>query len=160
MPSFDITSEVSKVELHNSIDLANKEIRNRFDFKGSDSRLEQTDLTLTMFADDDFKLKQVYDILVGKLTKRSVDTRFLTRGTPTQISGNKLKEEMEIKNGIEKDLAKKIIKLLKDKKLKVKASIQQDSVRVIGSKRDVLQEAIQIIKEIKDQPLHFGNFRD
>ena len=86
MPSFDITSEVSKVELHNSIDLANKEIRNRFDFKGSDSRLEQTDLTLTMFADDDFKLKQVYDILVGKLTKRSVDTRFLTRGTPTQIS--------------------------------------------------------------------------
>ena len=117
-------------------------------------------MTLTMFADDDFKLKQVYDILVGKLTKRSVDTRFLTRGTPTQISGNKLKEEMEIKNGIEKDLAKKIIKLLKDKKLKVKASIQQDSVRVTGPKRDALQEAIQIIKEIKDQPLHFGNFRD
>jgi len=160
MPSFDITSEPSKIELGNSVDLANKEIKNRFDFKGSVSKLEKTEDSIIIYAENEFKRRQVFDILINKLTKRSVDLRFLDRGNPEKIGGDKIKEEMKIKNGIDKELAKKIIKLLKEKKIKVKTSIQGETVRVSASKKDLLQEAITTAKSIKDQPLQFGNFRD
>ncbi len=160
MPSFDVTSEASKVEINNAIDAANKEIRNRFDFKGSDARVELNEMMMTIFADDDFKLGQVYDVLINKFAKRSVDVRFIERGPASKIGGDKIKEDLTVKNGISKDLAKKIIKSLKDKKLKVKASIQGETLRVASQKKDILQEAIQVIKDFKDQPLQFGNFRD
>lgn len=161
MPSFDITSEVDKVELHNAVDQANKEIGNRFDFKGSDARVEQGENLLTLFADDEFKLDQVYDVLTGKMAKRNVDVRFLDRGEIQKVSGNKVKQEVTVKNGIAGDDAKRIVRLLKDSKLKVQASIQGDAVRVSGAKRDTLQEAIALArKDVADLPLAFGNFRD
>lgn len=161
MPSFDTVSEVNKVELANSIDQANKEITNRFDFKGSDARVEIKDLELTLFADDDFKLEQVRDVLVSKMSKRGIDVRVLGDGKKEKISGNKMKEMMKVKNGIEQDLGKKIVKILKDSKIKVQGSIQGDVVRVSGSKRDDLQDAMQLIKkDIVEIPLQFINFRD
>ena len=161
MPSFDIVSEVNQVELRNAVDQANKEVANRFDFKGSDARIEQGDKLLTVFADDEFKLDQVYDVLTAKLAKRSVDVRSLSRSDAVKISGNKVKQEIKIKVGVDSELAKKVVKLLKDGKLKVQASIQGDEVRVTGAKRDVLQDAIALVKKsITDVPLQFGNFRD
>lgn len=161
MPSFDITSEVNKVELRNAIDQSNKEISTRFDFKGSDARIDEADLTLTIHADDDFKLKQVMDILVGKLAKRSVDVRVLDLKDVEKVSGNKVKQTIAVRNGIESDKAKQIVKLLKESKIKVQASIQGEAVRVSGAKRDDLQAAIQHVKKaITDLPLQFGNFRD
>jgi hypothetical protein len=161
MPSFDIVSEVDKQELRNAVDQANKEITNRFDFKGSDARVEQADYVLTAFADDDFKMTQVLDVLVGKLTKRSIDVRCLDKGKVEKVSGNKIKQQITIKTGVETELAKKIVKLIKDSKLKVQASIQGDAVRVTGAKRDLLQDAIALVKKsISDFPLQFGNFRD
>ncbi len=161
MPSFDIVSEVDQVELKNAVDQANKEITNRFDFKGSDARVETGDKLLTLFADDDFKLAQVYDLLTIKLGKRGIDVRCLERGKIDKVSGNKVKQEIKVKVGVEGELAKKVVKLLKDSKLKVQASIQGDVVRVSGSKRDLLQEAIALVKKsISDFPLQFGNFRD
>ncbi len=161
MPSFDIVSEINKVELTNSIDIANKEISNRFDFKGSDARIENKDLELTLYADDEFKLSQVHDVLIAKMTKRSLDARVLEEGKQEKISGNKLKETIKIKNGIDQDLGKKIIKLIKDNKMKVQASIQGETVRVTGTKRDDLQTAIELVKKtIDDVPLQFNNFRD
>lgn len=161
MPSFDIVSEVNQVELRNAVDQANKEITNRFDFKGSDARVETADKLLTLFADDDFKLSQVYDILTLKLGKRGIDVRCLERDKTDKVSGNKVKQEIKVKVGVEGELAKKVVKLLKDSKLKVQASIQGDVVRVSGAKRDILQEAIALVKKsITDFPLQFGNFRD
>ena len=161
MPSFDILSEVDQVELRNAVDQANKEVTNRFDFKGSDARVETGDKLLTLYADDDFKLGQVYDILTLKLGKRGIDVRCLEKGKADKISGNKVKQEIKVKVGVEGDLAKKIVKLLKDSKLKVQASIQGDVVRVSGPKRDFLQEAIALVKKsVTDLPLQFGNFRD
>ena len=161
MPSFDIVSEVNQVEVRNAIDQVNKELGTRFDFKGSDARVEPTDKVLTLFADDDFKLKQVTDILTGKLTKRGVDIRSLKYGTIEKVSGNKVKQEVTIRVGIEQELSKKIVKLIKDSKTKVQASIQGDAVRVSGAKRDDLQGAIALIrKSITDFPVQFGNFRD
>jgi uncharacterized protein YajQ (UPF0234 family) len=161
MPSFDITSEVNKVELRNAIDQSNKEIATRFDFKGSDARIEEADLTLTVFADDDFKLKQVMDILVGKLAKRGVDVRALDPQEAEKVSGNKVKQRVTVRNGIESDKAKQIVKLVKDSKIKVQASIQGEAVRVSGAKKDELQAAIQHVrKSVTDIPLQFGNFRD
>ena len=161
MPSFDILSEVDQVELRNAVDQANKEITNRFDFKGSDARVETGDKLLTLFADDDFKLAQVYDLLTLKLSKRGIDVRCLEREKIDKVSGNKVKQEIKVKVGVEGELAKKIVKLLKDSKLKVQASIQGDVVRVSGPKRDLLQEAIALVKKsISDFPLQFGNFRD
>ncbi|MFZ5509156.1 MAG: YajQ family cyclic di-GMP-binding protein [Pseudomonadota bacterium] len=161
MPSFDVVSEVNQVELRNAVDQANKEIGTRFDFKGSDARVEQGEKLLTLFADDDFKLEQVYDILAAKLGKRGVDVRCLDRGRIEKISGNKVKQEIKVKVGIDSDTAKKIVKLLKDSRLKVQASIQGDAVRVSGAKKDVLQEAIALVrKSITDIPVQFGNFRD
>ena len=161
MPSFDIVSEVDKVELRNSVDQANKEITNRFDFKGSDARIEQAEYVLTLFADDDFKLDQVYDVLAGKMAKRGIDIKCVERDDSEKVSGNKVKQAVTVKTGVQTELAKKIVKLIKDSKLKVQASIQGETVRVTGAKRDILQEAIQLVKKsIADFPLQFNNFRD
>ncbi len=161
MPSFDITSEVNKVELRNAVDQANKEISTRFDFKGSDARIELAELTLTVHADDDFKLKQVMDILTGKLAKRNVDVRALDAKDVEKVSGNKVKQTVAVRNGIESDKAKSIVKLVKDAKLKVQATIQGEAVRVTGAKKDDLQAAIALVrKSVTDIPLQFGNFRD
>jgi len=161
MPSFDIVSEVDQVELRNAVDQANKEITNRFDFKGSDARVEIAEKLLTMFADDEFKLDQVYDMLTAKLGKRGVDVRCLDKGKPDKVGGNKVKQEIKLKVGVEGELAKKIVRHIKDSKLKVQASIQGDTVRVSGAKRDLLQETIALVKKsITDVPLQFNNFRD
>ncbi len=161
MPSFDIVSEVDKQEVRNAVDQVNKEVNTRFDFKGTDARVEQADYQLTVFADDEFKLEQVLDILRTKLTKRKVDVRCLDKGTIEKISGNKVKQVVTIKTGLETELAKKIVRYIKDSKLKVQGSIQGDAVRVTGAKKDFLQEAIQLIKkEVDDFPLQFQNFRD
>ncbi|MDR2195979.1 MAG: YajQ family cyclic di-GMP-binding protein [Gallionellaceae bacterium] len=162
MPSFDIVSEVDKVEVKNAIEQTNKEVGTRFDFKGSDARVEQAELALTVFADNDFQLNQVQDILNGKLAKRGVDIRALDISEKIEkISGNKVKRGCTIKAGIEIELAKKIVKQLKDSKLKVQASIQGDTVRVSGKSRDDLQTAIAFVKKsITDFPLQYQNFRD
>jgi uncharacterized protein YajQ (UPF0234 family) len=161
MPSFDITSEVNRVELKNAVEQSNKEIQNRFDFKGSDARIEQAELALTVYADDEFKLKQVMDVFTGKCAKRGVDVRALDPKSIEKISGNKVKQLIVVKNGIETEKAKSIVKLLKDSKMKVQASIQGPAVRVAGAKKDDLQAAIQLVrKSVADIPLQFGNFRD
>lgn len=161
MPSFDIVSEVNKVELANSIDQANKEVTNRFDFKGSDARVECKELELTIYADDDYKLDQVRDVLVNKMTKRGVDVRVLEDGKKEKVSGNKMKEIIKVKNGIEQDFGKKIVRMIKDSKLKVQASINGDLVRVTGAKRDDLQDVMQLLKkDVTELPLQFINFRD
>lgn len=160
-PSFDITSEVNQVELKNAVEQANKEIQNRFDFKGSDARIEQTELALIVYADDEFKLKQVMDVFTGKCAKRGVDVRALDAKAPEKISGNKVKQAVAVRNGIETEKAKSIVKLLKDAKLRVQAAIQGRAVRVAGAKKDDLQAAIQLVrKTVADVPLQFGNFRD
>lgn len=161
MPSFDIVSEVNQVEVRNAVDQANKEVGTRFDFKGSDARVEIAEKSLTLFADDDFKLKQVADVLTGRLAKRNVDIRSLKYGDPEKISGNKMKQLVTVRTGVEQELAKKIVKLVKDAKLKVQASIQGEAVRVSGTKRDDLQAAIALVKKsIADYPLQYQNFRD
>ena len=161
MPSFDVVSEINQVEVNNAVDQTNKEVSTRFDFKGSDARVESKDNVLTLFADDDFKLSQVTDILTGKLTKRGVDIRSLKYGDVEKISGNKVKQAVTVREGVEQELAKKIVKVLKDSKMKVQGSIQGDVVRVSGGKRDDLQEAIALIrKSITDFPLQYKNFRD
>lgn len=161
MPSFDIVSQVDKQEVKNAIEQANKEITNRYDFKGSDARIEMKELELSVYADDEFKLGQVMDVLRGRLAKRGVDARSLEEGTIEKISGDKVKRPVKVKAGIEQDKAKSIVKLLKDAKLKVAGSIQGDAVRVSGAKRDDLQSAIQLVrKSVTDLPLQFINFRD
>lgn len=163
MPSFDIVSEVNQVEVHNAVDQCNKEIGNRFDFKGSDARVEIDDKEkrLIAYADDDFKLSQLRDVLTGKLAKRGIDIRCLQLGKIEKVSGNKVKQEITVRAGIEQELGKKIVKLIKDSKLKVQASIQGDAVRISGQKKDLLQETIVLVrKSIADFPLQFKNFRD
>jgi uncharacterized protein YajQ (UPF0234 family) len=140
---------------------ANKEISTRFDFKGTDARVEQKERELTAFADSDFQLSQVRDVLTNKMTKRNVDVRFLDEGKIEKIGGDKVKQVIKVKNGIESDDAKKIVRVIKDSKMKVQASIQGDAVRITGAKRDDLQAAMALLrKEIKDIPLEFNNFRD
>ena len=161
MPSFDVVLEANMVEVKNAVDQANKEISTRFDFKGSDSRVEQKDKELTAYADSEFQLNQVRDVLTGRLTKRNVDVRFLDSGKIEKIGGDKVKQVIKVKNGIESDAAKKIVKIIKDSKAKVQASIQGDTVRVSGKNRDDLQSAIAFIKKsITDFPLQYQNFRD
>jgi uncharacterized protein YajQ (UPF0234 family) len=161
MPSFDIVCEANAVEVKNSVDQANKEISNRFDFKGSDARIEQKELELTAYADSDFKLGQVRDVLLAKCAKRGVDVRFLQLSDPEKIGGDKVKQRITVKKGVDQELAKRIVKMLKDAKLKVTAAIQGDVVRVTGAKKDVLQEAIQLVrKSVADVPLSYQNFRD
>ena len=161
MPSFDTVCEANFVEVKNAVENTAKEIGTRFDFKGSSAAIELKDKEITLYGDADFQLQQVEDILRAKLAKRSVDVRFLDVQKPQKIGGDKLKQAVRVKNGIETELAKKIQKLLKDSKLKVQAAIQEEKVRVSGAKRDILQEAIALVKEgIKDLPLQFGNFRE
>ena len=161
MPSFDIVSEADQVEVNNAIDQTNKEVSTRFDFKGSDARVEHKEKVLTLHADDDFKLSQVTDILTGKLTKRGVDIRSLKYGDVEKVSGNKVKQTITVRTGVEQELSKKIVKILKDSKLKVQGSIQGDAVRVSSAKRDELQNAIALVKKsITDFPVQFNNFRD
>ena len=161
MPSFDIVSEVDKQELKNALEQTNKEVSTRFDFKGSDARVEQSEYVLTVYADDDFKLSQVKDILDGKMVKRGIDIKCIELGTVEKVSGNTVKQTVTIKVGVEQELSKKIIKLLKDSKLKAQGSIQGDLVRVTSPKRDTLQEAIAMIKQANlGFPLQFKNFRD
>ena len=163
MPSFDIMCEANAVELKNAVDTANKEVANRFDFKGSDARFElnEKEHEITAFADDDFKLGQVRDVLLGKMAKRGVDARFLDMKDAEKIGGDKVKQKIVVKNGVESDLAKRIVKLIKEAKIKVTASIQGDVVRVSGNKRDDLQSAIQLVRGgVTDVPLKYDNFRD
>jgi uncharacterized protein YajQ (UPF0234 family) len=161
MPSFDVVSEANLVEVRNAIEQANKEIANRFDFKGSDARVEQSERDLVAYADDDFKLGQVRDVLIGKFARRNVDVRFLEYGDVQKVGGDKVKQPITVRHGVAGDLAKKIVRLIKDSKLKVQASIQGDTVRVTGAKRDDLQAAIALLrKEITDVPLAYQNFRD
>ncbi len=161
MPSFDIVSEVDRQEVKNAVEQANKEVGNRYDFKGSDARVEQAELVLTVFADDEFKLGQVTDVLRGRMAKRNIDVRCLELGTVEKISGDKVKRAITVKTGVPQDRGKLIQKQLKDAKLKVQASIQGDAVRVTGAKKDELQAAIALVrKSITDLPLQFINFRD
>ncbi|WP_019141555.1 YajQ family cyclic di-GMP-binding protein [Noviherbaspirillum massiliense] len=161
MPSFDVVSEANAVEVKNAVDQANKEISTRFDFKGSDARVEQKERELTAYADSEFQLNQVRDVLTGKMAKRNVDVRFLDMGKIEKIGGDKVKQVIKVKNGIESDTAKKIVRLVKDSKIKVQASIQGDAVRVTGAKRDDLQATIALLrKDVTDLPLEFNNFRD
>jgi len=161
MPSFDTVSEADMVEVKNAIDQANKEISNRFDFKGSDARIEQKERELTAFVDAEFQLEQLREVMLNKLSKRGVDVRFLDNGKIEKIGGDKIKQVIKIKNGIETEDSKKIVRAIKDSKLKVQATIQGDAVRVTGAKRDDLQAAMALLKkEIKDLPLEFNNFRD
>ena len=161
MPSFDVVSQVDRQEVKNAVEQANKEITNRFDFKGSDARIEQAELVLTVFGDDEFKLGQVLDVLRGRMAKRNIDVRSLELGAVEKISGDKVKRAVTVKVGVPQDKGKQIQKLLKDAKLKVAASIQGDAVRVSGAKKDDLQSAIQLVrKSVADLPLQFINFRD
>ncbi len=161
MPSFDVVSEANQVEVKNAVDQANKEITTRFDFKGSDARVEQKERELTAYADSDFQLSQVRDVLTTKMSKRNVDVRFLDLGKIEKIGGDKVKQVIKVKNGIESEAAKKIQRIIKDSKIKVQASIQGDALRVQGAKRDDLQSTIALLKkEVTDLPLEFNNFRD
>ena len=161
MPSFDVVSEADMIEVRNAVDQSNKEITTRFDFKGSDARVEQKENDLTAFADSDFQLNQVKDVLTNKLAKRKVDVRFLDEGKVEKIGGDKVKQVIKVKNGLDTETAKKITKVIKESKMKVQASIQGESVRVTGAKRDDLQAAMALLrKEVADTPLEFNNFRD
>ncbi len=161
MPSFDIMSEVDQPALRIAVDVANSKIAGRHDFTGTSARLELGDKLITMFGDSDFQLDQMKAILLPEMTKKKVDVRCLDYGELQKISGNKVKQEVKVRVGVDQDLAKKVVKLLKDSKMKVQAAIQGDAVRVSGAKRDVLQEAIALVKkEVTDFPLQFGNFRD
>lgn len=161
MPSFDAVSQVDRQEVKNAVEQVNKEIGNRFDFKGSDARVEQAELVLTVYADDEFKLGQVLDVLRGRMAKRNVDVRCLELGAVEKISGDKVKQAVTVKTGIPVDKGKLLQKLLKDSKLKVSASIQGDALRVSGAKKDDLQAAIQLLRRsVTDLPVQFTNFRD
>ena len=162
MPSFDSLLEPDLVEVRNSVDQTSKEIGTRFDFKGTAARIELADKQVTLHGDSDFQLRQIIDILLAKMSKRGVDVRFLDMSAkPEKVGGDKVKQVLTVKAGIESELAKRIQKLVKESKLKVQASIQGDIVRIQGGKRDDLQTAIAMLrKEVDDVPLSFGNFRD
>ncbi len=162
MPSFDAVLEPNLVEVRNAVDQTAKEIGTRFDFKGSSAKVELKEEEITVWADSDFQIGQVIDILIAKLTKRNVDLRFLDRSAKIEkIGGDKVKQPLVVKSGIDTDAAKKIQTLVKQSKLKVQAAIQGDTVRVTGAKRDDLQAAMALIrKDVPDAPLSFTNFRD
>jgi cyclic-di-GMP-binding protein len=166
MPSFDTVLEPDLVELRNAVEQANKEIGTRFDFKGSDARVELSDKgkerSLTLFADSDFQIGQVRDVLLAKLSKRGVDVRFVDLSAKLEkLGGDKFKQVVPVKTGIDSEAGRRIQGLIKQSKLKVQASIQGDAVRINGAKRDDLQGAIALLKrEVTDLPLGFNNFRD
>lgn len=164
MPSFDITSEANMVALKNAVDVAGRQIGNRYDFKGTAARAElnEKDKVITLWGDSEFQLGQIKDILFPEMEKKEREsTKRLEAGPVASVSGNKAKQELKIRSGIDQELAKKIVKLVKESKLKVQATIQGDAVRVSGAKRDDLQAVIALVKRsITDYPLAFGNFRD
>jgi len=161
MPTFDIVSEVDMQEVRNAVDQANREATTRFDFKGTAAAIELKEKEITVIGDAEFQLAQVEDILRNKLTKRNVDVRFLDKGDVQKMGGDKVKQVIKVRNGIESELAKKIQRMIKDSKLKVQAAIQGDAVRVNGAKRDDLQAAMALIrKDVTDIPVSFNNFRD
>ena len=164
MPTFDITSEADMVALKNAIDVSGRQITNRYDFKGTSANVElnEKDKLVTLFGDSDFQLDQIKDILFPALEKKEPDSSKRLEAQDVQkVSGNKVKQQLNIKDGIDSDLAKRLVKLIKDSGLKVQASIQGDTVRVTGAKRDVLQDTIAYVKKsVTDFPLKFGNFRD
>ena len=160
MPSFDVVSEIDQHELTNAIDQANREINNRFDFKGTNSKIELLDDTLTIISASEFQLKQIQDILETKISKRNIDIRCFDYGDITE-SNNEARQSVIIKKGVDKELARKIVKMIKSSKLKVQAAIQGEQVRITGKKRDDLQQTISELKEAKfDLPLQYVNFRD
>jgi len=161
MPSFDIVSELDKHELQNALDQANKEVTTRYDFKGSNSSFEVKDTTVTMNTQSDFQLDQMFDILVQKANRRGIDVKCMeVKDADVQLKT--AKQVIEMKEGLDAPLAKKIIKAIKDSKIKVHAANQGDSVRVTGKKRDDLQQVMQLLKGMEDleMPLQFNNFRD
>ena len=161
MPSFDTVCEADQVEVKNAVENSAKEIATRFDFKGTSAAIEIKDKEITLFGDAEFQLQQIEDVLRNKMTKRNVDVRFLDKGAVQKMGGDEVKQVIKVRNGIESELAKKIQKTIKESKLKLQASIQGESVRVTGAKRDDLQAAMALIrKEITDVPLSFDNFRD
>ena len=161
MPSFDTVCDPDMVEVKNAVDNSAKEIGTRFDFKGTSAAIELKDKEITLLGDAEFQLQQVEDILRNNMTKRNVDVRFLDKGSVQKIGGDKVKQVLKVRNGIESELAKKIQKFVKESKLKLQASIQGDAVRISGAKKDDLQAAMALIrKEVADFPLSFNNFRD
>ena len=161
MPSFDAVCEAELVDVKNGVENTAKEIITRFDFKGTSASIEIKDKEITLIGDAEFQLTQIEDVLRNKLTKRNVDVRFLDAGDVQKMGGDKVKQVIKVRNGIESELGKKIQRLIKDSKLKVQAAIQGDSVRVTGAKRDDLQAAMALLrKEITDVPISFNNFRD
>lgn len=160
MPSFDVVSQVDLQEVRNAVDQANRELTNRFDFKGTGASFALADVEIILKAPNEFQVKQMMDILNGKLAGRKVDTRCLKTGVP-QISVKETRQVATVQQGIEADLAKKIVKMIKDQKLKVQTSIQGDKLRVSGKKRDDLQEIIGMLREANvGIPLQFVNYRD
>ena len=163
MPSFDFSSETDIVALKNAIDVTSRQIDARYDFKGTSAQVElnEKDKIITLHGDSDFQLDQIKTILLPEMTKKNVDVRCLDYGDVEKISGNKVKQEVKVRVGVDQELAKKIVKLLKDSKMKVQAAIQGEAIRVSGAKRDILQDAIALVKkQITDFPLQYGNFRD
>lgn len=161
MPSFDAVSEIDKHELSNAVDQANKEVTGRFDFKGTDSKFELNANTISVSSESEFQLDQMYDILTNKLTKRGIDILCLER-SDADIQLKTARQTVAVREGLEAGLSKKIVKIIKDSKMKVQAAIQGDSVRVTGKKRDDLQQVMNLLRNADklDMPLQFKNFRD
>jgi uncharacterized protein YajQ (UPF0234 family) len=161
MPSFDTVCEPNMVEVKNAVENAAKEIGTRFDFKGTAAAIEIKDKEITLTGEADFQLQQILDVLLGKLAKRNVDVRFLDKGEVQKAGGDKVRQVIKVRSGIESDQARKLQKLIKDSKLKVQAAIQGDVVRVTGAKKDDLQATMALVrKEMAELPLSFTNFRD
>ncbi|HEX6928631.1 MAG TPA: YajQ family cyclic di-GMP-binding protein [Gammaproteobacteria bacterium] len=161
MPSFDVVSDLDFNEVTNAVDQANREVGTRYDFKGSSARVEKLDKALVLYADSEFQLEQLSDIVYQKLAKRGIDVRAIDAGKIESVSGNKAKQALTLKTGIGKELAKEIVKRVKESRLKVQAAIQGEQVRITGKKRDDLQDVIQLLRGAElDQPLQFENFRD
>lgn len=160
MPSFDVVSEVDSHELSNAIDQANREITNRFDFKGTDAKIEHSDEVLTLHAEAEFQIKQMVDILTNALARRGVDVACLDKAK-VEIANMRATQKITVRQGVDKELARKIVKQIKDSKIKVQAAVQGDQVRISGKKRDDLQSVISVLRDgTFDLPLQFTNFRD
>lgn len=161
MPSFDIVSKTDMAEVDNAINGVMREITQRFDFKGSHCSLERKDQTITILADDETKLRQIHELITTYFTRRDIDPKALDYQTQERAAGDSVRQNVIVKQGINKEAAKKLTKAIKDSKIKVQASIQGDELRISGKKRDDLQEAIALVKKIElDLPLQYINFRD
>lgn len=161
MPTFDIVSRTDVAEVDNALNNVTREVRTRYDFKGSKSSLDRDENIVTILADDDMKLRALHEMLEQHLSRRKVDIKALDYKDPELASGDTLRQRVIVKQGIETDISKSIVKTVKGKKLKVQVAVQGDEVRVTGKKRDDLQEVIQIVKDMKlDLPLQYVNFRD